>query len=740
MPNFNREGPPQGTGPQTGRQMGVGGVPQPNLLNKATNFIGNIVKQKKVPDNEYPIETDTFGKEEQEKIVDMVIQDIDADTEVYKDWKKDREKDLQMKNGEKPSLIENLSKKAWQSDRNLGITGAVCDSYQATLLATCWNPESIHYVANERNDIDNKDNRERFTKWAVGKNEMDFSPSADDYINNKTGQGYSIFKIYYDVWFEWIDRRIPNKKNGQLTGTYTTKTEKKRFEKVRIENKDNLDDVLLPRYGCKIQDLPHIIDTIHLTADKIEENKKNKVFTNVDDDFIDAVKGLALNSKRESLETAKAKQLNLNDVTDEDMRALPIDFHEWYGWYEKNGKYERYRFRIQRDTRTFQSGKPLRKITPDGRYPFVGGPFIRIPGQLKGESLPHLIKDPTNALNSVFNQKQDFQFVENCPFGFHRVQEGYTKGTYNLEPMVSYPVDGNPSEAVYFPNISRSMAWAESDIRLLFEIIEKKTGAASYFQTTERNVSGTATRDKLVAQQSQTRFGRWVAGIQGEFSEAITMAIDLYERFAPKTLGERILGEDGKQLFKNFSRETIRYRGDARMEPDVVAGSKAYERQLALWGFESLQQTVWFNPQVNPKGNWLLVHDTMKRMGFPTPDRYMPPEPKAEMGTSRTIDDIWAKLMQGEQVEVDPSWNVPEVLAGLYKKKGEGYFDLDPEYRSLLDNLIFQTETAMRMFIKKMMENEMANNIAKSMIAQNPQGPPQGAPQGAPEAPMMGGM
>lgn len=710
------------------------------LLAKASSFISSAIKSDKKPDfNEYPIETDKYEPEEQEKIVNMIIQDAEADEIVQKDWIEERKKDLQMKNGDKPSLIEALAKKRWQADRNLGITGAVCESINASLTATTWNPDSIHYVATERNDIDNKDNRERFAKWAVGKNEMNFTPQADDYVNNKTSQGWAIFKITWEVWEEWIDRLIPNLgKDKRPNGTYETKTELKRFERARIENKSDLDDILVPRYGCEIQRLPHIIDIIRRNAGEIDRLAKKNVFTNVTDKFTDAVKGLAYNRKQEGLEEEKAKQLQLADVTDEDMRATPIDIHEWYGWYEKGGKYERYRFRIHKETSTFLSGKPLRKITPDSKYPFVGGPFIKIPGQLKGISIPRDIMDPTNALNNVFNQKSDFQYVTNCPFGFHRATEGYTKASYELEPMISYPVDGNPNEHAYFPNLSRSMAWAQWDIDLLFQVIEKKTGAASYFLTSESK-GATLGRDKIVEAKSQTRFGRWVTGIQDEYCEAISMAIDLYARFAPKNLAERILGEkDGKQLFPNFSRETLRYRGDARMEPDIIAGSKAYEKQLATWGFTNLQQTVWLNPQMNPKGNWLLVRDTMKMLGYPAPDRYLPPEPRAEMGTSRTIDDIWAKLMQGEVVEVDPTWNIPEVLTGLYMKKAEKYFDLDKEYRPNFDSLIFQTEIAMRMFVKKLQEEELANNLAKSVIAQGPPGggparpqAPQGGPGGA---------
>lgn len=693
------------------------------------------MKPKEVQFPEADIETDSFSKEEQKEIVNLVIQDIEADQEVNKEWIDKRKKALEQYNAEKPSKLENLNIKAWQSDRNLGVCPAICDMYQSTLMATSWNPESIHFIATEENDIDNKDNLERFSKWMVGPSEVDLTPEVDDYIQNKITQGFSIFEIYWKVWFEWVDRRIPNKdRNGKLNGTYTTKTEKVRFEKAVCENIANLDDILMPRYGSKIQDLPHIIRIVHLTGDKILDLGESGVFMNVDEEFVKKLKNSAGGQAKSILEDERAKNLGLNDAVDEDYRALPIDVYRWYGWYTRKGKRERYRFMVEKETKTLLSGKPLRKITKTGKYPLVAGPFDRVPGQLRGKDLPTIIADPVNAINLTFNQKSDFQYITNCPFGFHKVGEGYTRGNYDLEPGISYATEGNPSDEIYFPNLSRSMAWANQDIEALFSVIEKRTGAASYFTTTSKDTSATATRDTLVARNSETRFGKWVTRIQNELAEAITMLIQLYQQNAPKNLGERVLGEDGKKLFPNLSPETLRYNGDARMVPDQIAGSKAYERQVALWAFDSLQKTMWLDPRMNPKGNWLLVADTMKKQGLPSPERYLPPEPKPELGTSRTVDMVWAQLMQGEVVEPDPKWNIPEILSGLQRKKSESYFDLDPEYRPNLDNLIFELEVGMQEFMRKKQEEIIGAQLAQRAIAmQGAQGTPQ--PMGKPMGP-----
>ena len=679
--------------------------------------------------------SDSYGIQEQKDIVNLILEDLEADSEVQKEWVEKRKKSLEHYHALPPSQLEpDVSIRSWQSDRNLGICPAIVDIYQSTLSSSCWNPESIHFIATEENDVERKDDLERFAKWMVGPAELNMTPEVDDFIANKVTQGFSCFEIYRDVWYEWVDRRIPNKgQDGRLDGTFTTKTEKVRFEKAVIENIDNLDDIIMPRYGDEIQKLPHIMRMVHLTGDKVLQYGKQGMFLNIDAKMVDKLKNAQSGIKSDSIDELKADILGLADVVDAKFRAQPIDIIRWYGWYTKNGKTERYRFMIEPISMTFLSGKPLRKIMRVPKYPFVGGPFEKIPGQLRGRDMTELIRDPVNAINLTFNQKSDFQYLTNCPFGFHKAGEGYTKGNYDLEPGVNYATEGNPAEEIYFPNIQRSMAWAEQDIRILNEVIEKRTGAASYFQTS-MSKDTTATRDMIVKEKSDTRFGKWIARIQAELSEAVTMALSIYQDHVPDHLAERILGENGKKLFPNLSIETIRYNGDVRMEPDITAGSKAYDRQVKLWGFQALMQTMWFDPRLNPKGNWLLVSDTMKSQGFPAPERYLPPMPKPEMGTGQVIDSIWNRLMQGEVVEPEENWNIPEVLAGLYKKREENYFDLDKEYRPNLDTLLMETEIAMRLFMQKVMQEQAASEMAKRAIVMG--GGQAGQPNAVPTPPM----
>jgi len=659
------------------------------------------------------LETDDFTPEQQKKICEMVEDDASTDRQVMQNWVSDTRVDIQQYECEKPSLIENLKKASWQSDRNLGLCPSVIDTYNAVLFATTWNIDSMRAVATEKNDIDNKENFERFGRWVVGPQESNCEPEVDDFIHNKLAHGFSAFYIHWDVWYDWVDKRIPKKDGG-----YTIKTEEMRFERGVMENIADLEDLLLPRYGCDLQKLPHMIHILHKYAHEILDDGKRNIYMNVDEKTVEKFKGMGLDYKKRDLDREKADSLGLSDVTDKDMKSLPIDLYCWYGNYKKGKRTEKYRFIVELTTMTFLAGKPLRKITRTGKYPFVGGAFIRRPGFVKGKSLVRLISPIVNAFNNIYNQKSDFQYVTNCPFGFYvpNETEGYGQQEYPLVPMTMYPIAEGPlRDNLMFPNIQRSMAWAESDIRILFEMLEKLTGSASYFLTSQSSQS-TATRDNIVNERSETRFSLWVRRLQSELCEALTMLMNMYQDWAPPSLGERVLGPEGKQVFKNLSVKTLRGKYDVRMLPDTLAGSKNLERQARMWALETSQGNLWIDPRVNPGGNWEVWAEAYKAMGFLDAEKYLGEKPPKPQGTSQEVSDEWAQMKQGDLVELTPGEDPVEHFLGHSQQKQDKYFELDEEYRKNFDIHYAKTVVQFQNHLIKMQTEKMTDAMASGMV------------------------
>ncbi len=673
------------------------------------------------------LETNKFSLAEQKRITTMVMQDARSDIESLTVWLNDRRLDIMLYEGDRPTKIEGLQKKDWQSDRNLGMTAATCDAYQATLLATNWNPDTLNFEATKENETDRKDDITKFSKWGLGRAESNVTAEVDDFIHNRITQGFSVFHTRWDVKYRWVDKRIPVYKNGKIV-RYDIKTEQVRFEKGILENISNVEDFLTPAFGKTIQELPHCIHVLHLNGQDIMDFVNRGIFINMDEDKIKKLKSTVFDYRIKLLGKEKAFALGLKtpeNLSDSDLRVFPVDIFCWYGEYEKNGRTERYRFHVEPITETFCAGKPLRKVPGcrSGQDPFAGGAFIRRPGFLRGKSLPRLIMNIMNALNNIFNQKSDFQYVENCPFGFHKPDENFDKQVFEMVPGTSFPTE-DPKN-INFPVLNRTMAWADHDMQFLLEMLERMTGAASYFMSNSKGVSGTATRDAIINEKSETRFGIWVRRIGDDIAEAIDMWVAMYQDCAPPDLGERVIGKDGKKLFRNLSINDLQGEYTAYMAPDILSGSKTMKKQIFGIAYQMATTNPWFNPQMNPRGHWQLTADTFKNMGMMNVEDYMPEKPPVPPGDASLVEKLWSEFAHGEEPELDPKQNNMEIFTALTKKAQTDLMLIDEEYRPNVTNYILKLQVAAMQQMKDLQEQQIAQAMAAQTIhaINNGQGP-----------------
>ena len=715
-----------------------------------TNEKPNRTDTKTVQEIKEDVKSDKLSDTLRQELLEKIEEDVKYGRGVQEAYVTQKRKDLQHYHGENPSILEGLRKLRWMSDRNLGLGQAIADSYQSVLLATCWNPDSIRFVPTRLQNIDNHNNQEKFAKWGMGKQEANAHPQMDDFIHNRVVVGASFFKIYRKVWDEWVDKRIPKKNKEGKTYAWEIKTEKATFSKGVIENIADIDDILMPEYGKNIQELPFFVHILHLDGEIVLDMIERKVFIPVNaEEYKKKLRQHAYEQKRSELGDEKSKHQGLSPetMTDIDIRRTPIDLYEWYGYHSIDNKYERQRVTVDLINREVLALKPVRKVNRSGKIPFSGGCLTAEPGQLRGDSLMKIIAPILNAINNTYNQKVDFQYVTNCPIGFHNPDEGYTKQVYELEPMKSFPVSGDPSRSVYFPNLSRSMAWAEADFRFLLEILERKTGAASYFSVSQQR-NKTLGQDLLVDKQSETRFGLWVKRIMEDICEAVSMWFELYQDFPPKNLAERILGEDGKQLFPNLDIDALRGDTVVQMTPDIVAGSRMFRKQLRLQTFQMGAAMLWLHPQVNPKGNWNWCADTLREvMDLSDTDikRYLGEEPKAEFDEAE-LDNEWYRFMNGEDFDPPEGETALSLqhLRGHAKQKKEKYDQLPEEHRPNFDAHLFKTMVNYQKFLQNAQKEMMVNQLASTMIMQQEAAgtqPPRGAqpaPAAQPPAPPPG--
>jgi hypothetical protein len=692
----------------------------------------NPIEDKDIKNNrvEPQIETDKFSAEEQLRIVSMVIDDAERDRKELDAWKKQLALNYKMYTSEPPSKVEGLAKRSWMADRNIGFNASVCDSLIPTLSATCWNPNSLHFIASGKNDKDYSNNLSRAAKAIVEDKRLSMTKNVFDFIHNCVVCGFSVFKVYWKVYYETVDRQIPDE-----SGKMKVKTETMRREYGVLENIADVEDILTPAYGISLQEVAHVIHVIHKYGYEIKDLIKRGVFVKSEgfEKKAEADQGMVVDGTKEQ----KLKTLH-ESITDDDVDFLykPQDILEWYGKFEKNGTLEEYVFCVHEATRTFLSGKPLRKINRSNKRPFVSTPFIQYPGKLRGRGMPEHVAQICNGINTIFNQMTDYQTVVNCPFGFYNKNAESIKGTYDIEPGKLIPVEA-PNEIV-FPTIQRSMAWGENMIRLLIESLERMTGSASYFLTTQSNDT-TATRDNLVESKSETRFSLWVKTLQESICEAQALLMSYYQQWSPPDFFENLLEGDGKSLHRNLTIDQLQGQYDAQMSPDIVAGSKAFEAMLAMKRYETFSTNPMFNPQVNAQGFYRLTKDAMRGAGADNPELYMPPEPKAINGVSDSIKDEFYRLKQGERID-PPEGSTAEAmnhLEGHLKQYTESMHDIPAEYRGFFNEHIQKTMINVALYQKEMFAEMMSTQMAiQNLMHRGYNG--QGTPKGTSEQSAMG--
>ena len=311
------------------------------------------------------------------------------------------------------------------------------------------------------------------------------------------------------------------------------------------------------------------------------------------------------------------------------------------------------------------------------------------------------------------NNKWSLVFI-NCPFGFFKPDENFDKQVYDIMPGIAMPSE-DPKN-VNFPVMNRNMAWADHDIQLLLELLERMTGAASYFMSNSKGVSGTATRDAIINEKSETRFGIWVRRIGDDIAEAIDMWVAMYQDCCPPGLAERIIGDDGKKLFPNLSIEDLQGNYTAYMAPDILSGSKTMKKQIFGIAYQMAQTNPWFNPQVNPRGHWQFTADTFKHMGMMNVEEYMPPKPPLPPGSAELVDNLWRDFTQGDTPELEPNQDNFAIMQALSERMKTDFYKLDEEYRPNVMGYLTKLRVAAMQQLKDAQEQQIASAMAANTI------------------------
>lgn len=680
---------------------------------------------------------------EQKELVDQIIYTVDKDESDRQEYMDIRKECRDLYEGKRQQKTE-----PWVGCANVStqVVTMVVEVLHSRLFPAAWNEDLIYWKPQEKTDLENVENVDKFMSWVI--KDIGMREVIDDYVHNLILDGTAVLKIrWYPEW-RWVQRKIPRKdfslrriknvlmswfggkKNIQTEQQlYDIKYEYKKFERCKVEVID-LEDFGFPLFSvpsAKEEELEYNWHRFYPSLSSLEELQEKGVYENVDkigtylEDFV--LKG----TKKADIE-AEHTRITQNKYN---QRLECIEMYMHY-------KGEEIIVTIDKRTKTFLGAKSIFSISKIGERPFVIGQLIRRTNRIIGKGLAEIVAPHQKEMDAIHNQRLDAGTLAINPIGVYRAGSGFEPDKVDITPGLWIPVDDmNDAKWLVVPN---NVMVSFQEERMLMELIEKITSVGAYQSGQESDVirsRATARGTMAIIQQGEVRFNILGKRVQGSISRALNKILRQYQEKIPPGLAMRVLGPDGEQLFpENIAPEDLAGNYDSYLVLDATGGSKDVDRKIKATAYEYLIQ----NPLVaqNPSGLWQLTADVMKSLGYTTVEQVIGEKPVASP-TARLVQEENYLAMQGRPIKISDQDNVMEHLMGHMAFRNSIEFAMmPPEYVAAFDEHIAQTKLQMT---RAVMQQQLQQQGGQPGVPQQPgmMPNPMGGNVGQPSTPVAAG-
>lgn len=627
----------------------------------ANSAIGNIPDQeqlKKIMEFEqmkaqYPLEI-FFDEQEQKNMVAIVLKDFEVADEARKQKHTTSGKSWEDKMEEIAESWEGIRKPKEKpfkgcSNKTMRLTTSVEQTMHAQALGAIWRDGDITLKPGEKTDAYKVKRTNQFMSWVV-QNDLKGYDLLDDYIHSGTKMGTGIFKYAWTIKEQYLPLKQMDVTGGIIVGS--TPVLKPGPEVIIVP----IDSIYL-QPGCQSYQGPQaLIHRMSFSQQEVMDSINRR-------DYLDKTEAIKQYS-HSTLDTSKIGPIEkVNESADKradyvaTMRIQPMDILEWYGLADvgdPRGPQEVIIW-VERRSKTYLSGKLLRSIYPRNKRPFVGAPCIKRGSNLLGIGYVELTKALADEVDALYNQSNDINTLDIMPGGFYSPTSGMDPDKVELGPNVWLPVE-NPVQNVYMPVRAHNTEKFVMMIRNVLEFVERLTAASSYLMGKESELiggTGSATRTNQIVAHGEMRLGPVLHRLASGWYELLTEIYYLYYFFAPPGYAERIIGEDGTQLFPNMIlQDSFLNNADVYGTPDITMVSREAKRQLSMWVYEQMSM----HPLVmqDPRRLWQVAYEVLDAMGHDNPDQIIGPQPGSN--TDMTLINMEnTRLLQGELVPVNPT-------------------------------------------------------------------------------------
>lgn len=273
----------------------------------------------------------------------------------------------------------------------------------------------------------------------------------------------------------------------------------------------------------------------------------------------------------------------------------------------------------------------LYRISPSGIRPLFKWDFIKFPDRNSGVGVAEVLAPIQQAIDAVYNLRQDNGIMASTPFGFYKSASGLKPDRYRIQPGEFIPVD-NPQtdvKVVQMPFLNgfgyqeedRLIGYAERLLSISDLQIRGQTDKVGMFRT----ASGASAVQSESGIQLEIHFDR----IARTMSKMLQCLFRLCRERIPSDFYYRITGEEGKPIFGKVNRDDLRGEYDFEINIDVLSQGKIEAQQSATLLMQTLLNPAFMQTGVvGPDNLYHLAKNFLLKNRVKRIDQFISPPPQ----------------------------------------------------------------------------------------------------------------
>lgn len=328
----------------------------------------------------------------------------------------------------------------------------------------------------------------------------------------------------------------------------------------------------------------------------------------------DGTSKMAHDTLNHEIEEFYCRGIVSKEIEDEDYQDFKTEVREIVLYYHKAAK-------------MIIGWNYVHRICPDGLRPFSKADFIPSEERFCGIGCCELLYSINMYMDAMHQLKMDNGLLSSLQWGVYRSTSSLNSDTFRIRPGEMVPVeDINDVRLMNFPYLGN---FGEQEEQVLNTYGEKLLALndINLGNLSGKGVAGAlrnATGASVVDKQSSIQLHPHLDRIARALSETLNGLFMLYRERIEEKLVFRVTGHDGRPVFGDVDRNTLRGRYDFSIDVDMLAQSDAEAQQQATLLMQTFLNPTWMQlGLVNETNLYNIGENYLKAHGIKRPYLYL---------------------------------------------------------------------------------------------------------------------